>query len=257
MVSTGEHPPAVDMAAGGGKILAARGEKCLQWLHIERGLTEETIRTARLGINVDDFFRPRPAWGLAAEINPDTGRPKKLWIPAGLVIPCLENGKPVRLRVRRFSPGEGGRYIIVPGSDPRPMSWGLEKPYFCIVESELDGILLNQVGGDMTGVIALGSAQAKPDALVDEGLNRAACILVCLDFDDAGTTASWRFWAMQYPVAFKRWPCPLGKDPGEAYKAGLDLRAWLNIGIGERNLDGFLDESGNGGNRTRPGIAYR
>ena len=225
-------------------LWSARGEKYHQWLYVERGLTEEKIRTARLGINADVFYRPRPAWGLAPEINPDTGRPRPLWIPAGLIIPCMENGKPVGLRVRLFSPGEGRPpYILVSGSDPRPMAWGLEKPYFCVVESALDGILLNQVGGDIFGVIALGSAQAKPDALVDEVLNKAECILVCLDYDDAGTTASWRFWAMQYPVAFKRWPCPQGKDPGEAYKAGLDLRAWLKIGIGERKVSGSLDEN--------------
>lgn len=217
-------------------LWSARGEQCRRWLQRERGLTEETIRTARMGVNADDFYRPRTAWGLPIELNPDTGRPKTLWIPTGLIIPCLENEKPVRLRVRRFSPGEGGRYIIIPGSDPRPMAWGLEKEHFCIVESELDGILLNQVGGDMAGVIALGSAQAKPDDLVDKVLNQAATILVCLDGDPAGATASWRFWSMQYPFSFKRWPVPIGKDPGEAYKAGLDLRTWLRVGIGERKL---------------------
>jgi DNA primase len=123
------------------------------------------------------------------------------------------------------------------------MTWGLDNPYFCVVESEIDGILLNQVGGDMAGIIALGSAQAKPDELVDKALNQAESVLVCLDGDLAGATASWRFWALQYPVAFKRWPCPTEKDPGEAYKAGLDLRAWLRIGIGERNLHGSLSEN--------------
>jgi hypothetical protein len=53
---------------------------------------------------------------------------------------------------------------------------------------------------------------------------------VSLDSDVAGAKASWKWWLNHYQHA-RRWPCIKGKDPGEAYQNGLDIRAWTLAGL--------------------------
>ena len=196
----------------------------------DRGLNEETIKSAGLGWNVLDRFRERESWGLPSEIN-DKGKLKKLWIPAGLVIPFIDMGNITRLRIRRTE-GEP-RYILIPGSDMRPMTWNLGRCAAVIVESELDGILLNQEAGDLAGVVAMGTATAKPDRVTHDALKKTEMILISLDSDEAGARASWKFWPETYGSKVKRWPCIKGKDPSEAMQNGLDLRSWIITGIFE------------------------
>jgi len=201
---------------------------------IGRGLKPETIRAAGLGWNMADRYENRDAWGLDPEARED-GKPRRVWLPAGLVIPCFAGGRLVRLRVRRPDPGDGPRYVIISGSASSPLHLGGTGKHdrgtaWVIVESELDAILLWQVAGDLAGVIALGSAQARPDAGTDRTLRTAGLILVSLDSDGPGARESWQWWAKHYPNA-KRWPIPIGKDPTEAKQAGLDLRAWVLAGL--------------------------
>ena len=101
-----------------------------------------------------------------------------------------------------------------------------------LVESELDALLLNQEAGDLCGVVAMGSAQGKPDVKTHEALTRAEMILVSLDSDDAGAKAA-TFWTETYGTRAKRWPTVQGKDASEAWASGLDLRAWIRAGLNE------------------------
>ena len=103
---------------------------------------------------------------------------------------------------------------------------------FVIVESELDGLLIDQDAGDLTGVVSLGNAQSKPDQETDRVLRQSRLILIALDFDEAGAKASWKYWLSTYSNAF-RWPVPIGKDPGEAFHKGLNIRAWIQAGFPE------------------------
>lgn len=148
-----------------------------------------------------------------------------------MVIPHVVGGAVHRLRIRRDDPGDGSRYVIVSGSSSEPMAWGQDKGAAVIVESELDGMLLNQEAGDLAGVVAMGSAQAKPDRITHEAMAAVAVILVSLDADNAGAKASWQFWPETYGTRAKRWPCVNGKDPSEARANGLDLREWVVAGI--------------------------
>jgi DNA primase len=103
---------------------------------------------------------------------------------------------------------------------------------FSVVESELDAILIHQEAGDLVGVVAMGSAQAKPDRETHEHLARSSRILLCLDADEAGARAARRFWRPTYGDGkVRRWPVPLGKDPGEALGKGLSVRAWIEAGL--------------------------
>ena len=209
----------------GKRLWAEGGGKARSFLH-DRGLTSETILKAELGLIPEDCYHDRSSWGLPEENN-ENGRKKKVWTPAGILIPWRENGRAIRLRIRRDPAGDGPRYVIIPGSSMTPMKWNMDREVLTIVESELDGLLVDQEAGDMTGVIALGSVSMRPDRETHELLMKARMILVALDHDRAGALESRRFWKPVYGNKAKRWMTPVGKDPSEARQKGLSIRAWI------------------------------
>jgi DNA primase len=216
------------------EALVAHAEKALPgnayvmgWLR-KRGIKKKTAAGMRLGWLADDYFRPRAAWGLP-EVLKEDGAAKKLWLPAGLVIPMLDGaGQVRRVRIRRFT-GNEPRYYVLPGSAMAAMAHGLPARVAVVVESELDGIMIAGLAGDLAAVVALGSSSAKPGPALLAALARCAVVLVALDADRAGADAC-RWWTATLPQA-RLWPVPAGKDPGETYAAGVDVRAWLLAGL--------------------------
>lgn len=206
-------------------------DSVINWLTGERGLFLETIRAAGLGYNPRQFYRDRQEFGLDPDVNAN-GKPKKVWLPAGLVLPCFgSGGRLMRLRIRRDQIGPNDdRYILAPGGNTRPMMLG-DAETIVIVESELDALLINQLAGDLVSVIALGNAQIRPDAETDKRLRQAGLILNALDSDAAGAKEAWGFWHDNYGA--KRWPCIRAKDPTEMIQAGVDLRQWILAGLPE------------------------
>lgn len=212
-------------------LWSREGEPMRAWLTHEKGLQEAITREACLGYNPADIYGPRAAWGLEPLLK-DDGTERRQWIPAGLVIPLVMGSAVHRLRIRRDAPGDGPRYVIVSGSGAASLGLGLhEVTTILIVESELDAWLLHKEAGDLAGIVALGSAQAKPDTRTHEALKGAELVLMSLDSDDAGARAAWRFWPETYGAKVRRWPCVKGKDAGDARLAGLDLREWVVSGI--------------------------
>lgn len=214
-----------------------RNAQRMKWLH-ERGINVETIRTAYLGWNPGkggkDLWRHRSSWGLADEIKPD-GKPKRLWLPRGLVIPNPPTPDPTRIRIRRSD--DRLRYYVIPGSDMTPMilrgqesgAGGREPFAAVIVESELDAILIHQEAGALVTAVAMGNAQAKPKGALLDQLKGAAHILIALDYDTAGNSAR-LFWESNFSQAV-HWPPAVGKDPGEMHTAGISIKAWISEGL--------------------------
>jgi DNA primase len=209
------------------------GKDTLEWLKAERGLSEDTIKSFRLGWNPQDAWRERKDWGLPDELKSD-GKVKKLWLTAGMVIPYYTDGALQRARIRRFNPEQGPRYCIVSGSATGPMILGNNHKVYVIVESELDAILLYQEIGDMAGVISLGNAQTRPDKLTAELLLGADLVLIALDGDDPGAKEAWLWWPQHFHQS-RRLPPIDGKDPGEMWKAGVSLKDWVEVGIEEES----------------------
>jgi hypothetical protein len=195
----------------------------------DRGLTRETVQGFRLGWVAADRYEPPAAWGLAATLK-DNGKPRQLWIPKGLTIPLVAGDQVMRVRIRR--PEGDPRYYIVRGSSMRAVVLGDGQEVAAVVESELDALLLYQEAGDLVNVVALGNAQARPDQDAANFLSRSRLILVVLDADQAGARESWHWWKDHYHQAH-RWPPIQGKDPGEMWAAGVDLRAWVQAGLME------------------------
>lgn len=225
----------------------------LKWLRDERGIMPETAERYSLGWNPGtdrgDIYRPRESWGLPEELK--DGRKKKLWLPVGLVIPLIDGDTVLRIRIRREA-NEAPRYYIVPGSCLRMFF----KPgtNYLVMESELDFILVDQEAPGFVGLLALGSSMVKPDPDTDRALNGAGMILNALDFDDAGFKAG-AWWEARYPQT-KRWPVPSGKDPTDAWKAGVSLRDWISLAFpkgwtsGESTLNSLKSDGGGRADET-------
>lgn len=198
------------------------------WLK-DRGINIEAIVNFRLGWNPGedgkDLYRSRKAWGLPEQIR-DDGRPKALWLPRGLIIPYMIDGVVHRIRIRR--PEGEPRYYVLPGSSMATMLLDPARRAFVVVESELDGIAV-ATGNSLAGAVALGSAAAKPDAAAYAVLKDAVIILNALDYDAAGAKAM-TWWTGEFRNC-ARWPVPKGKDPGEAFRQGIDLNSWIKAGL--------------------------
>lgn len=207
----------------------------LDWLE-KRGIDAGAAAHFRLGWLPKVVFRPRSTWGLAEVKNNKTGKLRPLAFPRGLVIPWCEHGHVVKLRIRRPDPlGNWKRYHIIPGSasvttlvHPRQKNL-IAREAYVIVESELDAYMVAAQVGDLVGAVALGSNSAHPDKECAAILSKAVVILNALDFDAAGASER-EWWAKYYPRS-KRWPVPDGKDPGEAYQQGVNIRAWVLAGL--------------------------
>lgn len=201
----------------------------LDFLTEERGLTKETIKAFSLGFLPLDRWEAAPAWGLE-EILKENGQPKRYWIPRGLIIPLCHSGHVLRVRIRRPKSNGDPRFFLLRGSDTRAMVLGTDKSVSIIVESELDAVLIHQEAGDLVNVISLGNAQTRPDQGAAEILNQSQLILIALDADRAGAAEFWRWWRSHFPQAH-RWPSIRGKDTGEMWAAGVNIRIWVEAGL--------------------------
>lgn len=198
-----------------------------------RHLAPETVATLRIGWNPVDAWQDREAWGLPPELNAN-GKPRTVWMPAGLVLPTRRKSGLVAVKVRRvaWTPEDRlPKYVALSGSVPGlALRHGANLPVV-VVESELDAMLIWQEARDLVSAFALGSAAARPDADVATFLRAAPRIFVATDFDRAGQAAV-PWWREHFPQA-EPWPVPQGKDVGDlAATPGL-VRAWIEAALPE------------------------
>ena len=209
------------------KLMADKNQ--LGWLE-KRGIARTSVEKWKLGWNPGkdggDIFRPRESWGLDTVLKKNS-RKKVLWLPIGLVIPMIDGDQVARIRIRR--PEGEPRYYVIPGSNMDMMVSGKNSRAYMVMESELDVVMVDRAAGDLVGSVGLGSSSAKPGPELMEMLRKSAVILLSHDYDQAGAKAK-TWWENQFPQA-KRWPVPSGGDPGEAYQAGIDIRAWIQAGL--------------------------
>jgi DNA primase len=203
-------------------------------LLMAKGLTQDTVKKFSIGWITKDRWDAAPAWGLPETLK-ENGKRKRLWFPKGITIPLCQGERVLRVRIRR--PDGEPRYYILRGSNSQAMVLGDAQHVVVVVESELDAMLLYQEAGDLVNVVSLGNAQARPDRAAAGLLNQSQLILVALDADPAGAKEAWRWWKDHYLQAH-RWPPIQGKDPGEMWAAGVDLRAWVQAGMVEYQYGG-------------------
>lgn len=222
-----------------------------------RGLDEVAVREYRLGWQGGEngrahIMRLRKNWGLPEEAPREPGGRvrRAVWIPRGIVIPCLAaDGGVERIRIRRPDADRKAtlpnlKYYVMPGSGGAPLFLPMKPgafrrtPACVVVEAELDAMLVHRAAGDFCSVLAVGTAHLRhlPAGLMEE-LKRLPVILVAMDVDANGAGGrGWELWRETFPQAV-RWPCIHGKDPGEMFQAAVpghghdDVRDWVLAGL--------------------------
>jgi hypothetical protein len=203
-----------------GRLWTPEGEAARDYLH-RRGLTDATIRAARLG------WTPR-AIGVA-------------WKPPGVVIPWHTDG---RLSAVKIRPPDKWRLRFAKDKRPPKYIWGLHgrssifpdpaviepgRPLI-ITEGEFDALLLGQALGDMAAVVTLGSASNRPEAATRFAMLAAPVWYLAHDADPAGDKAALGWPARAIRV---RPPCFImpeagrnTKDWSDLHANGVDLARW-------------------------------
>lgn len=226
-----------------------------------RGLPKAAVEQYRLGILEGEdrtgtcMYRPRSAFDLPDKPNKDGTKTRKtLWIPRGFTIPLWgrtpkaeDIGEVHRVRIRRRSgdlrPGDV-KFILLEGSGQAPMvlpprDTAPALAVWVIVEAELDAMAVHFACDGRVGVMASLTNLGKPDAAAHKLMQASPLILVALDFDPPDEKGKrpgaqgWAWWQKHYPQS-RRWPVPVGKDPGEAYALGLNLAEWVEAALPER-----------------------
>lgn len=216
----------------------------MEWL-AARGIHARSVHRHRLGWIDQDLFKSYASWGLDPEFKAD-GREKRLWIPAGLLIPTYRGETIVHLQIRR--PEGEPRFYMMPGSgaDPAPMlhirgTWPGQNRAAIVIEAALDAILVAQEAGDLVDVIAVRAAKNLPADVQDVDTARAiAWFGLWLDRDAAGDGGTTKWMASTTGDRGKQdggfvqaigasaadiRPQGQGKmDPGDCHKAGLSIR---------------------------------
>jgi len=191
------------------------GERARRWLNA-RGLADETLKDHYIGFN-------------------KAGRTLHgLWVPRGITIPhwqeSLNRIWGIKIRLSTNGPD---KYRAVKHSVPclylADNLKGHEVAVVC--EGEFDALLLAQEAGDLVGVVALGSAANKVEA-IKAGLPYLLDVkrlLVATDNDEEGERAA--AYLLEWTERARRLRVPQGNDVTDFWEAGGDLREWVITGM--------------------------
>jgi DNA primase len=201
------------------------GAQALAYLH-RRGLTDETIRAARLGYHTAERWESPEAWGLPAYH-------KKIYLLRGIVFPWLVGSELWRATFRRdgddipkdkrYRPIAGGSNMLYRVDMLRP-----DAPV-AMVEGPLDALSIAQEAGDLIAVVAAGTTGGRLERWIGR-LALASIVLLLFDADAGGDQAA-AWWLETLGSRAKRWR-PYWDDPNAMLQDGVDLRTWVREGLG-------------------------
>lgn len=194
-----------------GNLWAPENGKALEYLH-GRGLLDETIGRFRLG------YSP------GGEIG-------RLFVPRGILIPCIAAGEVWYLKIRLPAKSGQQKYTCVKGSRTAAIFnaddlSGAQTALF--VEGEFDAMIAWQGLAEMLACVTLGSATNLPDlATWGAHLIGLNLILAAYDGDPAGEQGVSKLALLSERV--KLAPLPEGpwKDVNDYAQAGGDLWDWI------------------------------
>jgi DNA polymerase I-like protein with 3'-5' exonuclease and polymerase domains len=217
-------------------------KRALATIRETRGLNSQTVEKFRVGVNWKQQWVARDVFGLCPRYRED-GQEMDLCLPAGIVIPVLDDDALLGVQVRLDEEFRGNRYWTVPGSQLIPMVFpGRDARVVVVVESYLCGMLVWQELAGRVTVLALGSVAIMPKGDAQRLTAEADTVLVALDSDEAGAAQTWGCWMRTYPNAVRcSVPSEYGKDPTEGWLKGLDLAEWVEAGL---RLDREGDDPG-------------
>jgi hypothetical protein len=189
----------------------------LRWLE-ERGLPLEAVKKYKLGYSPvyhrleKKFFRTD----------------KDVHISKGIIIPYMVDGEVRRIKIRRdeWTPEDSfSKYVGVYGGQKSMSLYPGSTKRMIAVESELDGLAVDYLSNGRLHVVATGSNTRRPDTVTHDVASDCTLIAVAYDNDDEGRKMLYR-WKEFYDSAVK-YPVGKGKDVGEAYEQGWDVKSWV------------------------------
>ncbi len=191
------------------RIWTPSGSTALEYLRRDRGLTEATIKAARLG------------WVRSVMIPKADG--VGFFKASGVTIPWHDAGRLTLVKIRQpegREPRYAQAFADCPTLFPSMASIRPGAP-LVVVEGELDALLLGQELGELAAVITTGSASNGPSGRTLTAALASPRWFAAHDADLAGEKA-----AALWPARAIRVRPPAGKDWTEARHAGIDLRRW-------------------------------
>jgi hypothetical protein len=195
--------------------LTPEGSDTLAYLK-GRGLTEATIKAARLGWTPGVMIPKRDGSGY--------------WRASGVTIPWFDGDRLALVKIRQpegSKPKYGEAFRDRPTMFPAPSIVRPGKPLI-VTEGEFDTILLGQELGELAAVVTLGSASARHDATILGRMLAAPVWYIATDADDAGDRA-----ASGWPArAIRVRPIDPFKDWTEAAVHGINLTRWWTDRLG-------------------------
>jgi DNA primase len=211
------------------------------YLMVDRGLDEKTIRNFYLGYNQHDLFDDSGKWGQNCS---------RVWCPRGIVIPHDHDGHVWFVNVRRPLPGDALaarigavkslkeiKFAGVRGGKRGLFGIITGKPVVVLAEGEFDTMLAHQAASDFCDVATLGGARHRLDSHDAALLAGASIIVAILDDDEAGRRGT----AYLASVTAR---CvtvlPPDHDLTDAWKRGVDLRKWLG-GLVAQKMEGLMN----------------
>jgi hypothetical protein len=225
------------------QLWSPAGQPVMEYLHDERGLIKETVRTWGLGYNPRDVWQNADAWGLSG---------KRIWCPRGVVIPGVRDGVIWYAKVRRPLPGDAlaeaigavDRLPEIKFGGPRGGKMTLfgadhlaGLPVLLLAEGEFDALLAWQAACDLCDVASLGGAKHRLDALDAATLAGAWIVLAVYDVDEAGADGNAYLRSVSKRVVTVE---PLAHDLTAYWRQGGDLRAWIASLVAEQ-MERLLD----------------
>lgn len=192
----------------------------LKWLKNKWGIRRKAALKADIGfISGDVFVNNRTEWGLV-ENRKLNGEPKKLWLPAGLVIPKFyPNGCLSSIRFKNIDTQAKWNYQVLPGSSYKPFRLGnRDSDTIVFVEHEFDAILVNQEFPDVY-VIALVNPLLKISKTLASNITGKTII----------TVTDFSYSLSDVPTDIKIQSIGNRKTLGAAHRRGLNLRNWLEL----------------------------
>ena len=210
-------------------------KRALAYLRDQRGLSDATIRAARLGFN--------PAW-LTTGWRKADGKFAK--VAPGIVIPCFVDDALWYVKTRcivgdlaaalhrkpeLWNGEESPKYVHLADGQPAALfnadALQPDLPAL-VVEGEFDCLLTGQRVGDLLTPVTVGSASSTVPARWRDQLTRLPAIIAVLDNDQTGQAGKTRE-AVQ-AIGGRVTSVPVGKDITDfVVRHGGDLRAWITI----------------------------
>ncbi|MGA2701528.1 MAG: hypothetical protein ABSH35_10580 [Isosphaeraceae bacterium] len=210
------------MTEAAARLWMPEGTEALAYLH-NRGLADETIRAARLGV--------------VKTVSIPTREGDRCYQARGVVIPWFDGDRLALVKIRQPEAREP-KYAEAFRDRPRvyPDAAVIEPGGpLVIVEGEFDALLLGKELRRAPGlpgwaaVVTLGSASSRPDLATRSEMLAAAPWFIATDAYEAGDKAAsvWPAPARRVrpPGAFKDWT--------EAAQAGVNLHRWWSDRLGE------------------------